>query len=95
MQTMTTKMTQFCAANAIQESGDKENTNPNSGGGGANQGSGGGDNAKQHARTDKPWKSKKKLCPNCKRVVYHKPEKCLELEANKSKRMDSWRSCLS
>ena len=24
-----------------------------------------------------------KMCPNCKIVVYHKPEKCLELETNK------------
>ena len=37
----------------------------------------------------KPWdnpgyiKRDPKMCPNCKLVVYHKPEKCLELETNK------------
>ena len=37
----------------------------------------------------KPWdkpgyiKREPNICPNCKRVVYHKPDKCLELEANK------------
>ena len=37
----------------------------------------------------KPWdkpgcnKRDSKMCPNCKRVVYHKPDKCLKLEANK------------
>ena len=37
----------------------------------------------------KPWdkpgyvKRKPKMCPYCKRVVYHKPDKCLELETNK------------
>ena len=96
MKTMATQMTQFCAANAIRENGDKENANPNSGGGGNRRGGGGGgDFANQHPRADKPWKAKRKLCPNCKHIVYHKPEKCLELEANKSKRMEGWKSRLS
>jgi hypothetical protein len=33
-------------------------------------------------KTKKP-KCKKKLCPNCKTFVYHTPNKCYELEANK------------
>ena len=43
----------------------------------------------------KPWdnpgyvKRDPKMCPNCKRVVYHKPDKYLELEANKEKRRDN------
>ena len=45
---------------------------------------------------DKPGYVKRdpKTCPNCKRVVYHKPDKCLELEANKEKRRDNWKSLL-
>ena len=35
---------------------------------------------------------KKALCPHCKAFVYHKPEKCLELEANKEKRWPGWKS---
>ena len=33
--------------------------------------------------TKKP-KRKKALCPNCKSFVYHSPDKCFELEANKA-----------
>ncbi len=29
---------------------------------------------------------KNALCPHCNAFVYHKPEKCYELEANKDKR---------
>ena len=36
----------------------------------------------------------KKLCPNCKREVYHLPADCFELEGNKSKRPAGWRSCM-
>ncbi len=35
---------------------------------------------------------KKALCHHCKAFVYHKPEKCLELEANKDKRWPGWKS---
>ncbi len=35
---------------------------------------------------------KKALCPHCKAFVYHKQEKCLELEANKEKRWPGWKS---
>ena len=31
-------------------------------------------------------------CPNCSLFVYHKPEKCYELEANKSNRPSMWKS---
>jgi hypothetical protein len=39
-----------------------------------------------------PTRRKKALCPHCKVFVYHKPEKCLELEANKDKRWPGWKS---
>ena len=39
-----------------------------------------------------PTGCKKALCPHCKAFVYHKPEKCLELEANKDKRWPEWKS---
>ena len=31
-------------------------------------------------------------CPNCSLFVYHKPEKCYELEANKANRPSTWKS---
>ena len=34
---------------------------------------------------------KKTLCPHCKALVYHKPEKCYKLEANKYKRWVGWK----
>ena len=34
------------------------------------------------------------MFPNFKRVVYHKPERCLEFEINKEKRRDNWKSVL-
>lgn len=37
-------------------------------------------------------KKKKKKCPHCLLEVYHKPEKCFELEANASKRPEGWKS---
>ena len=54
--------------------------------------------AKNNIKTDiwtkevKPWnkavyvKRDHKMCPSCKRVVYHKPKRCLELKINKGKR---------
>ena len=56
-------------------------------------------NKKNNTRTKevKRWykpgyvKRDQKMCPNCKRVVYHKPERCLELELNKRKRRDNWK----
>ena len=34
--------------------------------------------------------NKKKLCPHCKIEVYHKPERCFELEANVARRPANW-----
>ncbi len=42
-------------------------------------------------KTKKP-KRKRKLCPNCKTFVYHAPDKCYELEANKNTRYPRWTS---
>lgn len=39
-----------------------------------------------------PNAKKKKLCPHCNMEVYHKPEKCFELEANAEKRPAGWKS---
>ena len=60
------------------------------------------DDKKNHTRKKglKPWdktgyvKRDPKMCPNCKIVVYHKPERCLEWEINKEKRRDNWKSVL-
>eukprot|EP00804_Cyclotella_cryptica_P022210 CCRYP_017948-RB/>CCRYP_017948-RB protein AED:0.43 eAED:0.43 QI:0/0/0/1/0/0/2/0/229 len=41
---------------------------------------------------DVSTKKKKKKCPHCLLEVYHKPEKCFELEANASKRPEGWKS---
>jgi hypothetical protein len=35
---------------------------------------------------------KKKVCTNCRKLVYHKPQTCYELEANASKRYPEWKS---
>ena len=34
---------------------------------------------------------KKTSCPHCKALVYHKPNKCYKLEANKDKRWVGWK----
>ena len=54
----------------------------NTGGGKAN-GGGGRDGARREG---------KKRCPHCKWMVYHKPEKCFELDANAAKRPAGWKS---
>jgi hypothetical protein len=33
-------------------------------------------------------------CPHCKRRVTHAPDDCFELEKNKGKRFEGWKSCL-
>ncbi len=38
-----------------------------------------------------PTRRKKAQCPHCKAFVYHKPEKCLELEVNKDKHWPGWK----
>ena len=37
----------------------------------------------------------KHVCKNCKRLVYHKDSKCMELPANASSRYEGWVSCFS
>ena len=37
-------------------------------------------------------KGKMKLCPHCNLFVFHKPDRCYELEANKDKRWAGWKS---
>eukprot|EP00804_Cyclotella_cryptica_P012318 CCRYP_020813-RA/>CCRYP_020813-RA protein AED:0.43 eAED:0.43 QI:0/-1/0/1/-1/1/1/0/236 len=46
----------------------------------------------QSADTSTKKKKKKKKCPHCLLEVYHKPEKCFELEANASKCPEGWKS---
>jgi hypothetical protein len=41
--------------------------------------------------TKKPER-KRKLCPNCKTFVYHAPNKCYKLEANKDTCLPRWTS---
>jgi hypothetical protein len=36
-------------------------------------------------------KCKKKLCPHCNLFLFHKPDRCYELEANKDKRWAGWK----
>jgi hypothetical protein len=38
---------------------------------------------------------KKHHCPNCKKMVIHKATDCYELEANKDKRFDGWKSAIT
>jgi len=61
---------------------DKENQPP---AGSTGRGSGGDDATKKPRR-------KKTLCPNCKSFVFHKPDNCYELEANKASRYSGWKS---
>jgi hypothetical protein len=35
--------------------------------------------------------SKKKVCTNCRKLVFHKPQTCYELESNASKRYPGWK----
>ncbi len=58
----------------------KENVPP-----ATNANRGGGEEAKKVTR-------KKKLCPHCKMLVFHKPDRCYELVANKDKRWVGWKS---
>ena len=37
----------------------------------------------------------KHVCKNCKRLVYHKDGKCMELPANAASRYEGWVSCLA
>jgi hypothetical protein len=35
---------------------------------------------------------KKKVCTNCRQLIFHKPQTCYELESNASKRYPGWKS---
>jgi hypothetical protein len=37
----------------------------------------------------------KHLCPNCNKMVFHKPADCYELEANRDKRYVGWKSAIT
>ncbi len=49
--------------------------------------------SKDNDQDNKPRgiRHKKTLCPHCKALVYHKPDKCHKLEANKDKRWVRWK----
>jgi len=58
---------------------DKENNNPQ---------------VKGHSDTQRLNDAGKSNCPHCKRMVFHKPDRCLELERNADKRRKEWKSNL-
>jgi hypothetical protein len=64
---------------------DKENTPP---GGNRRPPAGTGKGTDQTKKTRK----QKALCPHCKTFVLHKPDNCPELEANKDKQWQGWKS---
>jgi hypothetical protein len=35
---------------------------------------------------------KKKVCANCRKLIFHKPQTCYELESNASKHYSGWKS---
>ena len=57
-------------------------------------------NTNTRTKEVKPWnkpgyvKRDHNMCSNFKRLVYHKPERCLELETKKGKKRDNWKSVL-
>ena len=40
-------------------------------------------------------RAKKHHCPNCKKMVLHKAQDCYELEVNKDKRFEGWKSAIT
>ena len=40
-------------------------------------------------------RAKKHHCPNCKKMVIHKATDCYELETNKDKWFDGWKSAIT
>ena len=84
MDTMLERMNALVAAGggSNKRDNDKENQPP---AGSTGRGSGGDDATKKPRR-------KKTLCPNCKSFVFHKPDNCYELEANKASRYSGWKS---
>ena len=53
------------------------------------QGGGGGEGG---TRNNNRNTGNKKKCPNCRKEGFHKPDDCLELPANESKRKSGWKS---
>jgi hypothetical protein len=84
MDAMMERMNVLVAAGGGRRSNNKENTPPAGNTTPAGGGTGGNE-------TKKP-KRKRKLCPNCKTFVYHAPDKCYELEANKDTHYPRWTS---
>ena len=85
MDAMMEKMNALVAAGGGRSNNDKENQPPAGATGGSN---GGGDASRKPRR-------RKILCPHCKSFVYHKPDKCYELESNKASRYSGWKSVLT
>ncbi len=79
MDAMMEQMNAMVTAGSGRRSNDKENALP-----AANNKVPAGD------KTKKP-KQKKKLCPNCKTFIFHSPQKCYELEANKDTHYQGWK----
>ena len=59
-------------------------------GGGGSGGSGGGRNGSCGGRCGKP--SEKHVCINCKSLVWHADDNCMELEKNAHLRYKGWKS---
>jgi len=87
-QQMQHQMAQFMKTMAAMQSSqkqpyqpkeDKENNNPQ---------------VKGRGDTQRPHDAGKSNCPHCKRMVFHKPDRCLELERNADKRRKGWKSNL-
>ena len=76
MEVMFERMNAIIANNG--KSADKENNPPASNNSGSSNSSG--------------TKRNRKKCPNCGKLVFHKPTACLELEANAGKRWTGWKS---
>jgi hypothetical protein len=80
MEVMMEQMNALVAAQGGRKnSADKGNTPPLTSGGK-------GDDSKKRGP-----RHKKSMCPHCQARVYHKPEKCYELEVNKDKRWVGWK----
>ena len=76
MEAMFERMNAIIANNG-NKSADKENSPPSS----SNSGN-----------SNSSTKRNRKKCPNCGKLVFHKPTACLELESNAGKRWAGWKS---
>jgi hypothetical protein len=84
MDAMMERMNALVTAGSGRRNNGKENTPLTRNTTPAGNGAGGND-------TKKP-KCKQILCPNCKTFIYHAPNKCYELEANKDTHYPRWTS---